>query len=240
MWPALLALSLTSPAAGQSDAAADRVRILFIGNSYTYVNDLPRTLQAMAAAGGSHSVEVGSVLVGGASLRRHWNDRDAVELVRRAGWDYVVLQEQSLLPLENPDELIAYGKRFGTEIRAAQATPVLYLTWARKGRPSSAQDSLDRAYLRLAGEIGATIVPVGPAWREFQRLEPTSDLYAEDGSHPSPLGSFVAASVFYRTLFGRPPPASYAGSLPLTPRTRTAVQRAVGAAVSRFHSANSR
>ena len=224
-----------SPAIGQSHAlAAKRVRILFIGNSYTYFNDLPGTLQAMAKAG-NVAVEVRSVVAGGATLEQHWNERGTVDLIRRGAWDFVVLQEQSLLPIQRPRDLITYGTHFGKVIRASKARPVLYLTWSRKGRPT-AQDSLNRAYLQLAREIGATIVPVGPAWRELERLDGSVDLYAEDGSHPSPLGSLVAASAFHRVLFGTLPTASFAAGAAATPRTLALVQRAVEAAVARIPS----
>lgn len=248
---ALVLALLPSAALAQEDGASiDELRVLFIGNSYTFVNDLPRTLQAMALASTpAVGLEIGWAVFGGGTLQRHWGDTAVVELVRRGRWDYVVLQEQSLLPIEAPDSMLLYGSRLAQEIVAAGATPVLYLTWARKNRPS-AQDTLDRAYLSLARATGGLVVPVGPAWQEFRRLDPGSDLYMEDGSHPSPLGSFLAASAFYRVLFGAPPPRSFrfgfqtvprpgtlrperTGVVRFSARTRAAVDRAVEAAVSR-------
>ena len=214
-------------------AAPETVRILFIGNSYTYFNDLPRMLQSMAPASSKTlRIELGAALEGGATLRSHWNKR-TIDLVRNGNRDFVVLQEQSLAPIQATRDFIAYGERFGQEIRAAKAQPVLFLTWSRQNRPS-AQDSLNRAYRRLGDLITATVVPVGPAWQELQRLDTTAKLYTDDGSHPSPLGSFIAATTFYRTLFGELPVRSYTANAGLSSRTLTLVHRAVETAVGRF------
>lgn len=208
---ALLVLFLLAPALRAQDATPDleRVRILFIGNSYTFFHDLPRTLQAMGLASRpAVAVDVSSALVGGATLERHWADEGLRERIRNGGWDYVVLQEQSLRPIEAPDAMLRYARHFAEAIRAAGAKPVLFMSWARQSRPAS-QDSLDRSFYRVAGEIDAIAVPVGAAWKEFQRMESSHGLYAPDGSHPSPLGSFIAATAFYRALLGDLPPASF-------------------------------
>ena len=216
-------LFLAAPLRAQ-DATSDleRVRILFIGNSYTFFHDLPRTLQAMGLASApAVAVDVGSALVGGATLERHWEDDGLRARIRDGEWDYVVLQEQSLRPIEDPDAMLLYAGRFAEVIHAAGAKPVLFMSWARQSRPAS-QDSLDRSFLRVAREIDAIPVPVGAAWKEFQRIEPSHGLYAPDGSHPSPLGSFIAATAFHRALLGALPPASFRFGFETTfdPRTR--------------------
>ena len=208
---AVLVLFLLAPPLHAQDGAPDleRVRILFIGNSYTFFHDLPRTLQAMGLASEpAVAVDVAAALVGGATLERHWGDDAVRARIRHGEWDYVVLQEQSLRPINDPDAMLRYASRFAEAIRAAGAKPVLFMSWVRQSRPAS-QDSLDRTFLRVAREIDAIPVPVGAAWKEFQRLEPSHGLYAPDGSHPSPLGSFIAATAFYRALRGALPPASF-------------------------------
>jgi hypothetical protein len=181
------------------------LRIMFVGNSYTYVNDLPGTLQALAAKRSPPvRVETGIVLVGGQTLRGHWRDSTALAMLHSGNWDYVVLQEQSLLPIQMPDTMLKYGKLFGDAIRAAGAKPVLYLTWNRKNRPT-AQDSLTRSYARLARGIGAEVVPVGPAWTNVLKLDRSLELYDPDGSHPSTLGTYTAAAALYRFLFQETP-----------------------------------
>ncbi len=224
--------STASALVGQSKAASTPIRILFIGNSYTYFNDLPKTLQSIASAGASpRRLELGTILIGGATLRSHWND-STLHLIRRGRWDYVVLQEQSVAPIQSPEDFMKYGKRFAQAIRAAGARPVLFMTWARKDRPAS-QDSLTRSYLTLGRQINALIVPVGPTWAAFQRLDTKLNLYAGDGSHPSSLGSLLAACVFYQALFGEALPVSY--SLPgVSPRSLSLMRQAVEMTAGRF------
>ena len=179
------------------------LRILWIGNSYTYVNDLPRTLTALALAAGEDRVPaITAVLKGGQFLRGHAARPDLAALIAQ-GWDYVVLQDQSLAPIQQPDTLLTYGTRLGEMARAAGARVLLYVTWPRRDTPEQA-DSILAGYARLAARLNATLVPVGPAWMAMRQEAPTASLYLDDGSHPTPIGTFVAASVFYGVLYGKP------------------------------------
>lgn len=226
-----LIASATASLVGQEvdQPSAPRVDILFIGNSYTYYNNLPGILHSIAAARLDLNLHIATVVEGGASLRSHWNE-STVELIRRGGWDYVVLQEQSLAPLEAPDQFTLYGKRFANEIRGANARPVLYLTWSREQRPED-QVRLNEAYLELARETQAMIVPVGPVWQELRATEGMPDLYAEDGSHPSPFGSFVAAITFYRVILRDMPPDTSGLTHGVHRHTMRLVQNAVEDAI---------
>lgn len=204
-----------SDADGGGPAPGDTVRVLFIGNSYTYVNNLPAVLAAMArSATPAREVVWRMVTTGGRTLKGHWEADDAARRAIREGrWDYVVLQEQSLLGatvidgepvVSDPARIFwPYARRFAEEARAAGAEPLFYLTWARKNRPE-AQAALTHAYMTVARETGARVVPVGLAWKDARRLHPDVELFDEDGSHPSPAGTYLAASVFFATLFGAP------------------------------------
>lgn len=187
--------------------AAGAVRILFIGNSYTYYNDMPQMLAAMAAAGG-HETDVKSVTEGGASLGRLWRKGEALDVLAREHWDYVVLQEHSLLPLSDRRAMEHAMRLFDERIRAAGARTVLYVTWARAFAPES-QGAINAAYEGIGAELRACVVPVGPAWSIALARQPKPALYDSDESHPTLTGSYLAAYVFYRMLFGRlpdPPP----------------------------------
>lgn len=177
-------------------------RILFIGNSYTSRNQLPRLLASMAAESEHpRRVEVNTVVAGGASLKRHWNAGIARQRLAESQRDYVVLQEQSTLPLKNPARYHDNVRLFHAEIARRGAKTVLYLTWARQQAPDT-QDSITRAVEAIAVEVGASIVPVGPAWQLAQERHSGLRLYVDDGSHPSLQGSYLAACVFHASLFG--------------------------------------
>lgn len=187
-------------------------RILFVGNSFSSRNDLPGLVTGLAASVG-RVVETSSIVAGGASLRRHFNAGAVARALADSHWDFVVLQEQSTLPVKNPRRYHENVRALNPEIRASGATTVLYLTWARRAAPESQQQLTD-AVMAIGREIGARIAPVGIAWQALVSSHPDIDLYAADGSHPSMAGSFLAASVLCLTVFGdqdfrsTPPPST--------------------------------
>jgi hypothetical protein len=187
------------------------MRVLFVGNSYTYVNDLPMVIADLAAAAHetrSFAPEV--VLVGGATLERHLAGSDVLPAIARGGWDAIVVQEQSTRPITDPDKMWRDLRTLADAAKKVNAKLVLYETWARETAPAT-QDSLTHVYRKAAADVGATIAPVGEVWSAFRAQEGAvppgahSKLFRTDGSHPSPIGTYVAATVLYETLYGKSP-----------------------------------
>ena len=209
---------------GGLDAGADQdagpfeaLHVLFIGNSYIYVNDLPGHVNTLAAtAEVSPTIDVSEVTVGGATLADHWNGADAQPAIAKGDNTHVVLQGQSVEPIFAPAGFQQYGALLADAATAAGAKPVLYETWARKagdpiyddplsgGSPDAMQDGLSAAYEALAKDTGAAVAPVGEAWRVAWTTHPEIELYQADGSHPTPSGTYLAACVFYIVLTGHP------------------------------------
>lgn len=182
------------------------LRVLFIGNSYTYFNGGMGTLvQSLAAAAkGGRPLEFVEVTKGGQTLEGHWNEGKALAQIRKGGWDYVVLQEHSLRPLLDREKMYTYAKKFDAEIRKVGAKTVFFETWARKNRPEM-QSGLDLAYSGIAREVTATLAPAGLAWQAALKDRPGFALHIGDLSHPTPAGSYLNACVIYETIFGRSP-----------------------------------
>jgi len=188
-----------------ADPTAPPTRLLFIGNSYTSRNQLPRLLSDLAAAAEHPTrVEFDLIFAGGASLKRHWNAGIAQQRLANQSWNYVVLQEQSTLPVKNPGRYHENVRLFAPEIARRGAKTALYLTWSRQKAPET-QDRITRAVEEIAAEIGAVVVPVGPAWHAAMARHIDIALYTEDGSHPTAAGSYLAACIFLVRLFGRAP-----------------------------------
>jgi len=208
------------------------MKILFIGNSFTARNDLPGLLTEMAASAPQpKTIVTEQVLANGASLRQHWNAGVAAEKIRSGGWDFVVLQEQSTLPIKNATRFHENVRLFDREIKAHGAQTVLYLTWARQHAPET-QAALTGAYQAIAHEVGALIAPVGEVWEAVLEKEPGLSLHDKDGSHPSPLGSYLAACVFYAMLFPNDPVGrSGAERLKVSPHQAAILHQAAGQAV---------
>ena len=190
-----------SRSAGRSSDAA--MRVLFIGNSFTARNDVPDRVAQLAESRGK-TLQHRLISAGGASLRMHWNKGDAQKAIQQTRYDYVVLQEQSTLPIKNPLRMHENVRLFDQSIGASGAKTVLYLTWARQNEPAK-QEAITRAYMSIGEELGAIVVPVGVAWQDFLRNNRRPVLHDADKSHPTLAGSYLAACVFFGALFDESP-----------------------------------
>ncbi len=189
-------------------------RVLFIGNSHTYYHDMPDTVKLLARAAQPPADMVWEgVFAGGSTLERHWHAGEAKEAIDRGGWKAVVLQEQSTRPVEDPQAMAEYVRRFHEAAVAAGAQTVLYATWPRRGRPYDL-DAIAGGYESLACELSARLAPAGRAWALAQQERPHIELYDTDGRHASPLGSYLAACTLVWALFGRDPRACGEAQVP--------------------------
>lgn len=181
-------------------------KILFIGNSYTYFWNLPQTVHVMSSKD-SVVLETRQSTVGGVNLGQHWNSDNNLksrDIIEQNNFDIIVIQDHSLQAINKPDSLHYYGKLFNDLIKSKGAKTYLYMTWAREKEPLM-QTQIASEYTKLANEINATLVPVGLAWEKARNLKPDIDLFDEDGSHPSTMGTYLNACVFYKVLSGKNP-----------------------------------
>jgi hypothetical protein len=199
-------MSSTSHAESPAKAPGKPLELLFIGNSYTFVNDLPEMLAELARAAKVRPVHTRQVTAGGATLEQHWGDGKgaAVRAIDEDRPNVVVLQEQSQLPRAAPEMFQHFARLFDERIRASGARTLLYVTWARRDSPGD-QEALTAAYAAVARERKATLVPVGPVWQAVRQQMPGLVLHDADGSHPSPLGTYVAALTFFAVMYERSP-----------------------------------
>jgi hypothetical protein len=222
----LLALCACAPAnCTEAQDINSCARILFIGNSYTYVNDLPGTFAQLAASGG-HRVETGMVAPGGWTLQQHAASTDTINAISASKWNYVILQEQSQIPADAASRAASMypaARSLASKIEASGAKPMFYLTparregWPEDGMPDypSMQFQIDIGYIGISQELGAPVAPVGYAWLLAVGQNPRLDLWQADGSHPSETGTYLAACVFYATIYRQSPAGlSYTAGLP--------------------------
>lgn len=187
------------------------LKALFIGNSFTARNNLPGLIAQLAAARGQN-LQHRLISAGGASLRNHWNAGEALKAIQTGQYDYVVLQEQSTLPIKNPKRMHENVRLFDEAIKVAGTKTILYMTWARQHAPDS-QQAITDAYTSIGRELGAPVVPVGVAWQRFLRKHSEPALHDRDESHPTLAGSYLAACVFLAVLF-KESPVGIAGDVP--------------------------
>jgi WD40 repeat protein len=183
---------------------AKPIRVLFIGNSYTYFNDLPQMISALAKAGNQRPLEHARETPGGWSLEQHFKSDKTLKKIADGKWDYVVLQEQSLRPLKDRKLLFEYAAKLDAEIKKHGAKTLLYQTWSRQDAPEK-QAELSKAFVDLGKELGAKVIPVGEAWARALKDDPKLVLHNADKSHPNKAGSYLAACVFYAAIYGKSP-----------------------------------
>ena len=196
-------------------SGAPCTRVLFLGNSYTSVNDLPTMFGDLAWSGG-HRVETGVQAPGAWTFADHAGSPDTRTILNSKAWDVVVLQEQSQIPSvasARQAEMYPAARKLVSLVREVGAEPLFYLTWAHRdgwpvnGMPdyASMQKAIDDGYLGIAVEQHVAVAPVGVAWMSLVGQLPDSSLWQDDGSHPTTMGTYLAACVFYATVFSKSP-----------------------------------
>lgn len=202
-WLLLFTVLLNYLAYGQESLPK---KVLFVGNSYTYFWNLPQQVAAMAGESGIDLTTRQST-IGGANLGQHWRgDREltSVDLIKSGNFDAVVLQDHSLRSIQHKDSLLLFGEKLADLVKESGAKPYFYMTWAREFDPLM-QETISEAYKALSDKVGATLVPVGLAWEKARTLRPDLILFDPDGSHPSTVGTYLTACVFYAVLTGETP-----------------------------------
>ena len=186
-------------------AANDTLRVLFVGNSYTYFYNMPQMVGALAS-----STEVPMLVrqstAGGVNWKQHWAGDKGLQtkaLIDGHDWDVVVLQNHSLSTINAPEQFMEYGKKWINYIKQRGSTPLLYMTWGRAHNPLM-QQQISNGYEQLGAATGVEVVPVGLVWEAVRHHRPDVQLYDPDGSHPSPTGSYLIACIFYAQLTGKP------------------------------------
>jgi prepilin-type N-terminal cleavage/methylation domain-containing protein len=192
--------------------------ILFVGNSHTYMNDVPGLIAELAKAANKAEVRVTRVLKGGYELEWHWNEGVAAAAIEGKEFDFVVLQERSQKPCLAPENYRDFMVRFGRLAREWGAIPVGYMLWERTDDPELCPlgqivSSCEQSIRDIQNEDGlADIAPVGPAWRAALDGRPGLQLISDDGNHSAPTGAYLAACVFH-SLIHRESPEGLPGTL---------------------------
>ena len=201
-----------------SSAAAEEespppINVLFIGNSHTYVNDMPVVLTKMARSAKPRLViRTVDMSKGGYTLEKHVNKGRAFKIIRDMSFDFVVLQEQSLRPIYDKKKMHEAIRRLDSAIKKSEAQTVLYMTWALENKPKMTEP-IAKAYKEIGNEIDAKVACVGLAWQKALKDRPELSLYDSDKSHANRKGTYLTACVFYATLTGGNPAGLSTGQL---------------------------
>lgn len=224
--------------------AQDSISVLFIGNSYVYVNDLPSVFSNLTTSLGDEAT-IDSKTNGGFTFQNQLSDPLTHTKIESRLWDYVVLQGQSQEPSFPTDQVntstlppaVSLADSVYSNWYCSQA--VYFMTWGRQNGDSQwdsintfdkMNNRLRNAYVRIADSAQASISPVGVAWKIVRDNYPLINLYAGDGSHPSVEGTYLSACTFYAALF-RKSPVGATFTFGLDPTTAGILQNAAALAV---------
>ncbi|CAK0759183.1 hypothetical protein CCP4SC76_300008 [Gammaproteobacteria bacterium] len=216
-------IKIVDTSVAETSPKSAAISVLFVGNSFTSVNNLPQIFSTIAASLGDQ-VSVDMYAPGGYTFEGHAKDLTTREKIQSRDWSFVVLQEQSQRPSFNAEQIaeqvVPHALFLDKLIHTGHASTktVFYETWGRKDGDSSnckdipaictydgMQRRLSDTYADLARRTSGILVPVGMSWRHLRHSHPELNLYAADGVHPSIQGTYLAACVFYATLFHKSP-----------------------------------
>ena len=196
--------------------------ILFIGNSYTYANNMPQMVSNIALSFGD-TLNFESSTPGGANFNTHSTNITTLNKISQKPWDYVVLQAQSQEPSFSPNQVandvFPYAQILidSIESNSTCTEPIFFMTWGRKNGDQQncqfyppvctylgMQQRLRESYLDMTFNHNATCSPVGICWKASIAQDSTLNLFSPDNSHPSIHGSYLAACAFFSTIFKKP------------------------------------
>jgi hypothetical protein len=231
--------------------------ILFIGNSFTYANDIPKMVEVIAMSKGK-TAGVRAVTKGGQDWSYHLAQPVTDDALKNEAWNWVVLQDHSLSATHarKVDEFLKVGQAFYDRIaqESPQSNILLYETWAYSGRhdvfgvtttataqfssPDEMSGEIRKNYAALQAALQAKdpkrqilIAPVGTAFARCVREHPEIDVYAPDFKHPSPAGSYLSAAVIYAVLFHDSPVGAAPGQK-VDPQEAKTLQQVASEAVA--------
>ncbi len=208
----ILALFATSSAVS---AQVEPLNVLFIGNSYTHMNNMPSMFDKIAKDAGMN-VNVEKCAQSGASFKVHSERPEVYESISKRKWDYIILQgysrELTFEPSHIDTATVPYLNKIMDSIQKNnKCTNVLfYMTWGYEDGYHEREETdtyakmtqrIEEGYRYLSDLYNAPVVPVGMVWKEVKESN-TMDLYVKDRAHPSKYGSFLIASTFFQSIFG--------------------------------------
>lgn len=177
-----------------TDHTTGKVKILFIGNSHTYFNDMPRTAGDMVEALTGESVDVTMLAYSYKEL--DWHVKSEYFAVRfnilHGGYDYCIVQ-QAAHPFPGAEATARWLSRIADMCRSVGTKPILIQTWAEKDIPEQ-QEELSTGNAKAAEMAGVPMAPTGEIWEAVMNAHPEIELF-NDSEHAGPYGAYLLSLV---------------------------------------------
>lgn len=200
-------------------AQGQQLNVLFIGNSYTHYNNMPKIFEHLARSKGKN-VYADSIAVSNSTLKLHTERSSTYKKIKARKWDVVFIQGFSRELAQDSaviaTETIPYARMIIDSVQRYNpcASIYFYMTWGYADGYSieeynntyaKMQENVKRGYFQLSRTFNFPIAPVGMVWQQVREMYPEMNLYVPDKEHPNPSGSFIAACTFYASIFKESP-----------------------------------
>jgi hypothetical protein len=196
-------------------SAADSLNVLFIGNSFTHMHEMPAIFSKIAESK-NKKIHVEWNTQAGASFAVHSQREALFKAIKKREWDYVILQgfsrEFTVSNTHLDTATIPYLTQIIDSVKEFQpcANLLFYVTWGYKNGFPESEDldtydkmsqKIQKGYAFIGKKYDIPLVPVGNVFQLVRAKYPKLNLYAEDEIHPSKEGSYLAACTFYTAIF---------------------------------------
>lgn len=200
-------------------------RIMFLGNSHIFVNDLPTVFAKLSKSGGKKTY-IEEYTEGKYTLSKFTDANDpvgkeALKALSSNEWDYVILQENALLaalPAVLESDFLPAAKAIDKQVKKAKGQTVMFMTWAYedgynlvsegfgKANQAQMQTTMAENYMEVANRLDALVAPAGIAFMRFKEQYPEIELWdQEDHIHPTLAGTYLSACILYGTMYNQSP-----------------------------------
>ena len=211
---AKLELKVPDPAAGS------RPKILFVGNSHVFYNNLSLMFLNIVNGQGRKST-VKELSSGYYSLKQYADTQDQGgalldKTLNKERWDFVILQENTSMALSAAaqEEMFPSARILDEKIKAAGGQSLFLMTWAPKNgiksgfkqlKKEEVQADVAESYSAIADELDALLAPAGIGFMRCAEAYPDIELWDPDKQHPSQAGSYLAACILYAVIYQESP-----------------------------------
>ena len=176
------------------------MKVLFIGNSHTFYNDMPQIFKNICDEKGK-DVEVAMQAFGGKTYGWHYGQMTELRFaLMHGGFDYIIMQQAAHSPCPAKEETLADGGKIIELARKCGVTPIQTMPWAEKRDPDHQKGMYD-IYNTLSEMYGVKLAYAGNVFEDVFYNHPEIDMYWKDGEHASPYGSYTIAMSVYAAIF---------------------------------------
>lgn len=175
-----------------------KIKVLFVGNSLTYYNNLPEIVKQVAALD-SVQLTYEMIALPNYALVDHLAENKVQSLITAGNFDFVVVQQGPSSQADGLEYLLNAAFPLSNLCKKKKAGLVFYMVWPSKSRMQDFA-GVYRHYKIAADTTQSIFSPAGSAWQEAWKISPGLTLYGADNFHPSYEGSLLAAMVVYGSI----------------------------------------